>query len=99
VHRVQSSGSGASVRRTVVSPFMHSLYVALKLQPIVSLPDFLMVFLAPSCPPSCQTDITASTSFTLLEWMTIWSVLDISCADSQWCYSQTSPNSRDLHWA
>lgn len=44
MHRVQSSGFGASVRHRVVSPFAHSLYLVLKLQPIVSLPDFLDCF-------------------------------------------------------
>lgn len=59
---------------------------------------FSMVFLAPSCPPSCQTGIIASTSFILLGWMTIWSVLDISSADSQWRYSKTSLTSREFHY-
>jgi hypothetical protein len=40
VHRVQSSGSGASIHRTVVSSFTQPFHVALQLQPIVSLPDF-----------------------------------------------------------
>jgi hypothetical protein len=72
VHRVQSSGSGASVRRTVVSPFTHPLFVTLQLLPIVSLPDFLDgLFLAPSFPRSYQTGNTASISFTLLGEMTI----------------------------